>query len=401
MNINGKRVLVTGGSSGIGLALAHAFLAKGAKVVITGRRPEALAKAVQELRENYSHVWSVAANVATADGRAATIRHALEALGGLDILVNNAGGVRAGRLENTPEAELQAMIDVDLVAPILLTRAVLPALRASGDAMVVNVSSGIALIGAPFYATYAATKAGLAHFGEALRRELKGEDVHVLTVYPGGTDTPMMKSNRAGPELGFAREPATAVADAVVQGIEANAFEVVRGGEARAQMVALNRTNPAAVDERFFATQTGSRKCREGPFGALSERTSLAVLARGHSKRERSVSRIGMDHQSARHGRSDLLSSGRGFHPRQRILEWHGRDPEIAAEWVAEGDNQDQHQDARDGQHSRHRKLHPQARGAKERTEGDRQCPADDQYEPNDARNGGLRGEQSLLSRVP
>ena len=74
--------------------------------------------------------------------------------------------MRAGRLENTPEAELQAMIDVDLVAPILLTRAVLPALRASGDAMVVNVSSGIALIGAPFYATYAATKAGLAHFGE-------------------------------------------------------------------------------------------------------------------------------------------------------------------------------------------------------------------------------------------
>ena len=133
-----------------------------------------------------------------------------------------------------------------------MTRAVLHALRASGDAMVVNISSGIALIGAPFYATYAATKAGLAYFGEALRRELKGKGVHVLTVYPGGTDTPMMKSNRAGPELGFAREPATAVADAVVQGIEANAFEVVRGGEARAQMVALNRKNPAAVDERFF-----------------------------------------------------------------------------------------------------------------------------------------------------
>jgi uncharacterized oxidoreductase len=253
MNINGKRVLVTGGSSGIGLALARAFLAKGAKVVITGRRPDALAKAVRELRENsYSQVWSVAANVATGEGRAATIRRTLEALDGLDILVNNAGGVRAGRLENTSEAELQAMIDVDLVAPILLTRAALPALRASGDAMVVNVSSGIALIAAPFYATYTAVKAGLAHFGEALRRELKGEDVHVLTVYPGGTDTPMMKSNRAGPELGFAREPATAVAEAVVQGVEANAFEVVRGDEARAQMVALNRDNPAAVDELFL-----------------------------------------------------------------------------------------------------------------------------------------------------
>lgn len=127
--------------------------------------------------------------------------------------MNNAGGVRAGRLENTDEVDLQAMIDVDLTAPILLTRAALPVLRKSGDAMVVNVSSTIALVGAPFYATYAAVKAGLAHFGEALRRELKGERIHVLTVYPGGTDTPMMKSNHAGPELGFSREPASAVDD--------------------------------------------------------------------------------------------------------------------------------------------------------------------------------------------
>jgi short-subunit dehydrogenase len=251
MHIENKRVLITGGSSGIGRALAQALLAKGAKVVITGRRPDALANAVHELRQTYTHVWSVAADVATRDGRAATIKHALEALGGLDILVNNAGGVRAGRLENTSENELQAMIDVDLVAPILLTRAALPALRASGDAMVVNVASGIALIGAPFYVTYAATKAGVAHFGEALRRELKGEGVHVLTIYPGGTDTPMMKSNRAGPELGFAREPASDVADAIIDGIEADAFEVIRGGEARVQMIALNRDNPAAVDERF------------------------------------------------------------------------------------------------------------------------------------------------------
>lgn len=86
--------------------------------------------------------------------------------------------------------------------------------------MVVNVSSGIALVGAPFYATYAATKAGLAHFGEALRRELKGEGVNVLTAYPGGTDTPTMKSNRAGLELGFAREPASAVADALSKALK-------------------------------------------------------------------------------------------------------------------------------------------------------------------------------------
>lgn len=60
-----------------------------------------------------------------------------------------------------------------------------------------------------------------------LRRELKGEGVHVLTAYPGATDTPMMRSNRAGPELGFSREPASAVADAIVEGIETGAFEVI------------------------------------------------------------------------------------------------------------------------------------------------------------------------------
>lgn len=253
MKVQGKRILITGGSSGIGLALAHALLAKGAKVVVTGRRPDALASAVRELQGTAPSIWAVTADVATPEGRAATMSQALDTLGGLDVLVNNAGGVRAGRLENTPEAELLAMIDVDLVAPVLLTRAALPALRAGGDAMVVNIASGIALIGAPFYATYAATKAGLARFGEALRRELRGEGIHVLTAYPGATDTPMMKSNRAGPELGFTREPASAVAAAIVEGIEADAFEVIRGGEVRAQMIALNRDNPAAVDERFLA----------------------------------------------------------------------------------------------------------------------------------------------------
>lgn len=254
MNLAGKRVLITGGSSGIGLALAQAFLDRGAKVAITGRRAQAIDSALQSLRSASAEAEAhgIAADVATPEGRAETLTRAVAALGGLDILVNNAGAVRAGRLEAIPEAELLAMIEVDLVAPILLTRSALPALRASGDAMVINISSGIALVGAPFYATYAAVKAGLARFGEALRRELKGEGVHVLTAYPGGTDTPMMKSNRAGPELGFSLEPAAAVAAAIIEAAEAGAFEVIRGGEARAQMIALNRENPSALDDRFL-----------------------------------------------------------------------------------------------------------------------------------------------------
>jgi len=117
VNLEGKRVLVTGGSSGIGLAVARELLSKGAKVTISGRRPDVLANAVRELGGPGAQVASVAADVATANGRAVTLQHALEAMGGLDVLVNNAGGVRAGRLEKISEAEIEAMVAVDLLAP--------------------------------------------------------------------------------------------------------------------------------------------------------------------------------------------------------------------------------------------------------------------------------------------
>ncbi|HEY1560083.1 MAG TPA: SDR family oxidoreductase [Caulobacteraceae bacterium] len=251
MDLEDKRILITGGTSGIGLETAMAVGHKGASVFVTGRREDGLRQALETLRLAGARAKGIVADVATPGGRGETLDAALSAMGGLDILMNNAGGVRAGRLEAVSEAEIRAMVEVDLVAPILLTRAALPALRASGEGLIVNVSSGIALVGTPFYATYAAVKAGLAHFGEALRRELQGEGIGVLTVYPGATDTPMMRSSRAGPDVGVNREPAADVAAAIVDGIETGAIEVVRGGETRRQMVMLNRTDPQAVDRRF------------------------------------------------------------------------------------------------------------------------------------------------------
>jgi uncharacterized oxidoreductase len=98
MKLHGKRVLVTGGSSGIGFAIATALLTKGAKVAITGRRAAVVSSAVEELRRNGGTVSGIAADVGTAEGRKQTLRQALETLGGLDIPVNNAGGVRADGL---------------------------------------------------------------------------------------------------------------------------------------------------------------------------------------------------------------------------------------------------------------------------------------------------------------
>jgi short-subunit dehydrogenase len=254
MMIQGKRIVVTGGSSGIGRELARQLARKGARLVLTGRRAEALTAAVTELRaETGAEIHGISGDITDSAVRAELLRQAVALLGGLDLLVNNAGGVRAGRLEETSEAELRAMIEVDLLAPMLLTRAALPELRRSGDAMVVNIASGIAQMGVPFYAGYAAAKGGLARFGEAMRRELKGEGVHVLTVYPGATDTRMMSTSRADASMGFAVQPVEEVAGSIVEGIEADAFEVVRGGEPRRAMLAQNRDDPAAVDARFLA----------------------------------------------------------------------------------------------------------------------------------------------------
>lgn len=245
MEVSGKRILITGGSSGIGFELARALMAHGGRVLITGRRIDYVTNAVQRLAAD-GDISGVVADVTTPEGRAASLSHAHDAFGGLDILINNAGGVRAGRLNALSEDEIRAMIEVNLTGPMLLTRAALPSLRKSGQGLIVNVSSGIALLALPFYTAYAATKAGIASFGEALRRELAGEGIDVLTLFPTATDTPMMKTSGMHPPNG--RESAADVARETVEAIVANRREVVRGDADRLAMIATNKADPAAVD---------------------------------------------------------------------------------------------------------------------------------------------------------
>ena len=248
MDLNNRSILLTGAGSGIGRALALELAQYSTRLVLVGRRQGPLEEVATLVREKGGQAVVIPADV-TAPGAAAELVGAAKAhVGGIDVLINNAGNVRAGRLEALDESEIQAQVALNLTAPILLTRTALPLLRASGEGLVVNVSSGIGLIGLPFYATYAATKAGIAHFGESLRRELHGEGVHVLTVFPGATDTPMMNSSEAGPEQGFDYESPEDVALATVEAILDGQLNVVRGGESRDRMIALNREDPAAVD---------------------------------------------------------------------------------------------------------------------------------------------------------
>lgn len=249
MDLSGKSVLITGAGSGIGRASAVKIAGKGAKLTLTGRREEPLQETAKLVEEAGGEAQVVAGDVTDVSAREQVVQAAV-AFGGLDVLVNNAGNVRAGRLEDLDAEEIHNQIEVNLLAPVLLTRTAIPALRESSNAAIVNVSSGFGLVGMPFYSIYGATKAGIAHFGEALRRELFGEGVHVMTIYPGATETPMMDSNEAGPDLGFQYESAEEVAEALVAGLEAGELEVVRGAEDRSLMTQMTRENPRELDEQ-------------------------------------------------------------------------------------------------------------------------------------------------------
>jgi uncharacterized oxidoreductase len=196
MDLQGRSVVLTGAGSGIGRSLALQLADQRPRVTLVGRRPAPLDEVADQIRQHGGEAEVVQTDLAAAGAPQEVVRAAQQRFGGIDVLINNAGNVRAGHLDDATEAEVATQVAVNLTAPILLTRAALPALRASGDALVVNVSSTIALVGMPFYAVYAATKAGIAHFGEALRRELYGEGVRVLTAYPAATSTPMMQLPR-------------------------------------------------------------------------------------------------------------------------------------------------------------------------------------------------------------
>jgi uncharacterized oxidoreductase len=264
MDLTDRSILLTGAAGGIGRSLALQLSAHGPRLTLVGRRADALEEVASLARERGAQAHVVAADLTAPEAPGQVVAAAQERFGGIDVLINNAGNVRAGRLDAIEESEVIAQITLNLTAPILLTRAALSALRASRDGLVVNVSSGIGLVGLPFYATYAATKAGIAHFGEALRRELLGEGVHVLTVYPGATSTPMMASSQAGPEHGFQYETPDEVAAATIAGIADGSLAVVRGGERRRQMIDLNRTDPGALDRQLAAGKTELEKAVAG-----------------------------------------------------------------------------------------------------------------------------------------
>jgi NAD(P)-dependent dehydrogenase (short-subunit alcohol dehydrogenase family) len=190
-----RAALITGGSSGIGLAIAKALGEDGYGVTVSARRAEKLEAAAEELRSAGLDVLSVPANMAEEEDIAELVSAHKERFGRLDVLANNAGvGIGQPMAElGTKQVDMQ--LDVNLRGTILTSREALPMLREAGrehsKALIANTASIAGKAGQGWLSVYSATKAALVGFSQATQHEVSGEGIQVTALCPGFVDTPM------------------------------------------------------------------------------------------------------------------------------------------------------------------------------------------------------------------
>lgn len=182
----GKRTLITGGTSGIGLETARQFMAEGARVAVTGSNPQSLEQARRELGPEALILRADAGDVSAQAGLAAAVK---EAFGGLDAVFINAGVAELRPLADWDEAAFDRSLAINLKGPLFLMQALLP-LLANPASVVLNTSIN-AHIGMPNSSVYAATKAGLLSLARTLSGELIGRGIRVNAVSPGPVSTPL------------------------------------------------------------------------------------------------------------------------------------------------------------------------------------------------------------------
>lgn len=254
MNLKNKKVLITGGSAGIGKAIIDELLEREAvDIAVMGRNTSALDELEKEFQAG--RFLLIQGDVS----RPEDLEKALERINGewgeLDILINNAGVVSAGLLSELSEEDIIQQINTNITGLILLTKKALPLLKKSPDGAILNLSSGYGYIAMPFYSVYAATKAAVRQFSDALRRELFQYPIHVMTIYPSATDTGMMKTavvdNMDTPEE---------VARLSIEGLMAGEINIIVGGEQRMEQVRLNFNDPRKMDEIAIANYESLEK---------------------------------------------------------------------------------------------------------------------------------------------
>jgi uncharacterized oxidoreductase len=195
MNISGNTILITGGGSGIGRALAESFHKLDNQVVIAGRR-QATLDAVTAANPG---MRSLALDIDSADGIATFAARAVQAFPALNVVINNAGIMRPENLVAAPDylPDAEATITTNLLGPIRLTAALLPHLRTQPHSAVIMVSSGLAFVPLALTPTYSATKAAIHSYTVSLRHQLRGAVPEVIEIIPPYVQTHLMGEHQA------------------------------------------------------------------------------------------------------------------------------------------------------------------------------------------------------------
>lgn len=191
IDFTGKRILVTGGTRGIGRAIVEAFLEAGARVAVNGSSTESTGAAIEELQAG-DRVVAAPGSVASVAACEKIVGAAVDGLGGLDVLVNNAGAGGGKPVADCDEELWDRIVDTNLKGCFFVTKSALPHLRASGG-NIVNIASVNGLIGVPKGSVYCASKAAVINMTRAHALEF-APDIRVNAVCPGGVDTDMLRN---------------------------------------------------------------------------------------------------------------------------------------------------------------------------------------------------------------
>ncbi|WP_446743534.1 SDR family oxidoreductase [Silvibacterium acidisoli] len=225
MILKGKTILITGGTSGIGLELARQLIPRGNTVLITGRDPQKLTKAQASLRGVYA-IRNDATDIKEIEALKERVGREFQ----LDVLINNAGMMRNLNLNGErPLTDVTQEIDLGLKAPAQMIQAFLPLLKTRPEALIVNVSSGLAFVPFPLSPVYSAAKAGLHAYTRCLRVQLKGTSVGVVELAPPGTETPLFRGEFELEMKGQKAMPVKTLVEKAIAGIESGKIEIRPG----------------------------------------------------------------------------------------------------------------------------------------------------------------------------
>jgi short-subunit dehydrogenase len=250
-DLPGKRILITGGSSGIGRALAEEAARRGMRVAVAARSTGPLQELAQRLTSGGYEVVAEPADVTLAADRERLFQAVVQRFGGLDVLVNNAGLGTQGLFSESTEELLRKVMEVNFFAAAEMIRQAVPLLKDGVQPAIVQVASMTGRRSMPFWTEYSASKFAVCGLAEALRAELARYPIDVLLIVPGVTRTSLGENLlHTNGRLAFKFEdgmPTEYVAQQILEALRKNRPETVLGREAR-WFIRLNRFFPRLID---------------------------------------------------------------------------------------------------------------------------------------------------------